>query len=221
MAFRALILDFDQTLVDSIRDFYTAYNLCLAKYGRPPLEWHVFLHDYRNDRLARFLPDSLQRSFWRDFLQIIGRIFDSCYLLPGAREAMLFAREHGFLVAVTTGRYAPLSSFHHWLSLLGIRSFVNAIVTRIEVPNSEGKLSIFVKAAEKLGVNPQNCIIVGDYVDDMQAASQLRALAIGVRTGYMDSKALKSAGAQLILDGIYQLPLILSRYSPEMQPSSF
>jgi len=215
MAFKALILDFDQTLVDSIRDFYAAYNLCLVKYGKPPIEWHIFLQDYRNDRLARFLPDRLQRNFWKDFLHIIGRIFDNCRLLPGSREALLFARGCSFLIAVTTGRYSPSTLFHYWLSLLGIKRLIDAAVTRAEVPTSEGKLPIFVKAAQKLGVDPQECVIVGDYLDDMQAASQLRAVAVGVLTGYMDSKALKSAGAQWVLDGIYQLPLVLSRYSPK------
>jgi len=54
-------------------------------------------------------------------------------------------------------------------------------------------------AAEKLGVEPQFCLMVGDTTVDMKAAKLAGMQAVGVLCGFGREKELKRAGADVIL----------------------
>jgi phosphoglycolate phosphatase len=58
-------------------------------------------------------------------------------------------------------------------------------------------------AADKLGVKPEQCIMVGDTSVDMRAGKAAGALAVGVRCGFGQGRDF--ADADLVLDTPEQL----------------
>jgi phosphoglycolate phosphatase-like HAD superfamily hydrolase len=66
-------------------------------------------------------------------------------------------------------------------------------------------------AASKLGVvNPENCVVLGDTVSDMEAAVAFGAgVRVGVLSGAHDSEALKAAGATAVIGSVADLPNLL------------
>ena len=60
-------------------------------------------------------------------------------------------------------------------------------------PNTE-QFEIALKA---LSINPQTTVIVGDSIVDMQSASELKAIAVGLPTGMSTLEQLKNNGANL------------------------
>jgi len=64
-------------------------------------------------------------------------------------------------------------------------------------------------AAEKLGVKPQACLMVGDTTVDIKAAKLAGMQAVGVLCGFGREKELKRAGADVILPATTDLLQII------------
>jgi phosphoglycolate phosphatase-like HAD superfamily hydrolase len=65
-------------------------------------------------------------------------------------------------------------------------------------------------AAEKLGVEPQFCLMVGDTTVDIKAAKLAGMQAVGVLCGFGRRGELERAGADLIVDSSVDLSILFS-----------
>jgi phosphoglycolate phosphatase-like HAD superfamily hydrolase len=59
---------------------------------------------------------------------------------------------------------------------------------------------LFIAAADKLGVDIQDSLIIGDSIWDLLAARRARALGVGFRSGGYGDDELKDAGAYRVYD---------------------
>ncbi|HVL25085.1 MAG TPA: HAD hydrolase-like protein, partial [Thermomicrobiales bacterium] len=59
---------------------------------------------------------------------------------------------------------------------------------------------LFIAAADKLGVDIEDSLIIGDSIWDLLAARRARALGIGVRSGGYGGDELREAGAYRVYD---------------------
>ena len=64
-------------------------------------------------------------------------------------------------------------------------------------------------AAEKMGIPPENCLMIGDTTVDIKAGKRAGAQTVGVLSGFGEKEELVRAGADLILDSAADLPEIL------------
>jgi len=69
-------------------------------------------------------------------------------------------------------------------------------------------------AAEKMGVKPHECLMVGDTTVDMRAGRSAGAQTVGVLCGFGEEKELKNMGANLILNNTHQLVDVLNGKQP-------
>ncbi|GAC1488511.1 MAG: hypothetical protein NVS1B1_05060 [Candidatus Limnocylindrales bacterium] len=69
------------------------------------------------------------------------------------------------------------------------------IVDSGDVSATKPEPDLFLRCAERLGVAPRECYVVGDAVWDIQAARRAGMLGIGVRTGGIAAADLITAGA--------------------------
>lgn len=98
-------------------------------------------------------------------------------LLPGAREALLQARELGLkvgLASVSKNAFTVLDS-------LKIRDLFDYVVDANTIKNGKPDPEIFLKAAENLGVAPEDCLGVEDSLAGLQSilSAGMRSLGIG------------------------------------------
>lgn len=70
----------------------------------------------------------------------------------------------------------------------------HALVTGSEIEHKKPAPDIFLKAAERLGVAPQECIVFEDAVNGVQAAKAAGARCVGVATSF-SADTLERAGA--------------------------
>jgi NagD protein len=70
-------------------------------------------------------------------------------------------------------------------------------------------------AAGRLGARPEDLVVVGDSVWDMQAAARVGAAAIGVATGGTSAPELHEAGAELTFQNLTALLEALQVARPE------
>jgi HAD superfamily hydrolase (TIGR01549 family) len=81
-----------------------------------------------------------------------------------------------------------------------LEKYFNVIVTSQTCRYTKPFPDPLLFAAEKLGVEPQSCLMVGDTTVDIKAAKLAGMQAVGVLCGFGRRGELERAGADLILD---------------------
>ena len=69
----------------------------------------------------------------------------------------------------------------------------------------------FEVALKGLGASPQNAVIVGDSVVDMQSAEELKVIAVGLPTGVSTMEQLMNNGANYIITSLSDLPTLIKK----------
>lgn len=98
--------------------------------------------------------------------------------LPGAIHFLTDCKSKGIKIALgSSSRNAPLI-----LDKLGISDMFDAIVDGNVVSESKPDPKVFLTAAEKLGLNPSECIVFEDAISGVQAAKTGGFFCVGIGT---------------------------------------
>jgi HAD superfamily hydrolase (TIGR01509 family) len=197
----AFLFDLDGTLIDSVYQHVIAWREALEAVGINLAVWKIHRRIGMSGglfvtALARELEGDLDRE---TLAQLPGlhaeayiRRFDSVRPLPGAVELLSALSEHGVRWAIATSgaeRYARLA-----LGLLDLPDDT-PLVTRDQVRYAKPDPDLFLTAADQIGVDIRNSMVVGDSVWDMLAAQRARALGIGLLSGGYGREELIYSGA--------------------------
>ena len=90
-----------------------------------------------------------------------------------------------------------------------LEKYFNVVVTSQSCRHTKPFPDPLLFAAEKLGVEPQFCLMVGDTTVDIKAAKLAGMQAVGVLCGFGREKELKRAGADVILPATTDLRQII------------
>lgn len=127
-------------------------------------------------------------------------------MVPGVRE--MLERLHGkYPMAVVSAR--DDKSTRAFLDQFGLSGYFQEIVTAITAEHTKPYPDPILYAAEKLGVAPGNCLMIGDTTVDMRAGVAAGAQTVGVLCGFGEQDELKRRGADLILDNTAELADVL------------
>jgi phosphoglycolate phosphatase-like HAD superfamily hydrolase len=83
----------------------------------------------------------------------------------------------------------------HNLTALGVDPNKIPVVTRDQVKYAKPDPDLFLTAAERLGVDIRDSLVLGDSIWDMIAAQRARALGVGLLSGGYGEDELERAGA--------------------------
>ena len=97
-------------------------------------------------------------------------------VLSGAREVLEFLRKHCIKTAV--GSASKNASMI--LEKTGLFPFLDAVVCGLDVTKSKPDPEVFLKAAQKLGEVPENCIVFEDADAGVEAAKRGKMFAFAV-----------------------------------------
>ncbi len=98
--------------------------------------------------------------------------------LPGVIELMNSLARNGFSLALASA--APMENIRLLTEGLGIDRLFQGIVSAEDVAEGKPNPQVFLLAAERLGVKPENCIVIEDAVAGVAAAKRagMRCLAV-------------------------------------------
>ncbi len=74
------------------------------------------------------------------------------------------------------------------------------VITRDLVERAKPDPDLFLAAARELGVDIEDCVVVGDSIWDLLAARRARALGVGLLSGGYGREELERAGAYRVYD---------------------
>ncbi len=126
----------------------------------------------------------------------------ACACVDGTADALKVLRSRGYLVGVVTNR--DRAEAEAILQGAGLANLVGTIITRQDSPRMKPHPMPVRLAAEKLGVKPEQCVMVGDTGVDILAGKGAGALAVGVRCGFGQDGDFREA--DLVLDKPADLP---------------
>jgi len=96
------------------------------------------------------------------------------------------------------------------IECIGVDSSVfNAIITGQDVEKKKPDPDIFLKAAEKAGFDPSECVVIEDAISGVKASKAANMTAVAVTTSF-SCEELMSAGADYVTSDLSNLENLLS-----------
>lgn len=98
--------------------------------------------------------------------------------VPGAVELIQELKRHGVKIGVASGSY--LHFINLVLGKLNLTPVFDAIASAEEVTNIKPAPDVFLLAAKRLGVAPENCVVIEDAVSGMTGAKRAGMKCVGL-----------------------------------------
>jgi HAD superfamily hydrolase (TIGR01509 family) len=198
---RALIFDLDGTLVDTVYAHVFAWQRALAEEGMPIDGWRIHRRVGMSGGLfARAVAREVGRELSADEVEDIqarhGVIFEELLPerrpLPGARELLATLRERGIVHGIATSGRRP--EIDRSLEAVGVGD-ETVVIDRGHVRRAKPEPDLFLACQAALGVEREECYVVGDAVWDLLAARRAGMLSVGLLSGGYGTDELLAAGA--------------------------
>ena len=182
---KAVIWDMDGVLADTAPFHLSAWQKVFQERG-VKFTKEDFRHSFgrRNDAIIRKTLgketsqeeiDAISGKKEASFRRRIGRNLKP---LPGVIKLITSLEEHGFKMALASS--APIENIQLLSTGLGIENRFQAIISDKDVTQGKPNPQGFLLAAQRLGVEPRNCIVIEDAVAGVAAAKRagMHCLAI-------------------------------------------
>lgn len=174
---KSIIFDVDGTLLDTEKIFMEGWRQAGAKFG------YNVTHEalMKTRAVAKAVAISVFRAccgedfpydtIWQERTKISEEIIEKStpeqLWKPGVREVLDQLTAKGYRMAVASSTRQELTRAH--LAHAGLLDYFQAVVTGDMVTNGKPAPDIFLLAAQKLGSEPKDCIVVGDTPADVFA----------------------------------------------------
>ena len=214
----AFLFDLDGTLVDSVYQHVLAWSEALEGCGFELAVWRIHRRVGMSGGLfASGLLRETGREVTSEQAEQLMRAHAAAYAqqvskvrpLPGTRDLLRYLTAMGIPWAIATS--GGTDSAEQTVRVLQIDPKV-PVVTRDKVSHAKPDPDLFLAAADRLKVQIENCLVVGDSVWDLLAAQRARALGVGLLSGGYGQDELERAGAYRV----YQDPFDLLQHLDEV-----
>ncbi|MEM1658935.1 MAG: HAD family hydrolase [Candidatus Jordarchaeales archaeon] len=209
---KAVIFDLDGTLIDTRERFFRLFNETLESFSLPQITRKTFEELYSKAALDDVIPENLRKTFWRHFLVRYGETSsNSDAPIPGIEETLKELREKGLLVCVVTGRVCSSQSVWSELEKHGLAKYIDVVCAKNQnVKDYYSKEEELLRALGEIGVKPNECVVVGDYLADVEAGKKVGAFTVAVLSGGVKREVLELVKPDAILESARELPKLLN-----------
>ena len=199
---RAFIFDMDGTLVDNMKFHTEAWRKMLAE-NDVEMDAEEFLVKTAGKTNREIIPNIFRDVTPARLAELSDRkesLYRELFLehrrpVEGSVEFLSATREIGIAMAVATA--APLENVEFILDGLDLRRFFPVVTTASDITNGKPDPEIFLRSAEKLGVEPRNCLVFEDALNGFEAAVRAGMRSVGITT-------VNSAEEILALDSVVE-----------------
>ena len=182
---QAVIFDMDGVIFDSER-LYLEYEKKIAQAHQIRNEEEVARkcigvteEETRRIHMEAHGPDFPYDTFRCEIMaEFAKRAEKSIPLKPGVFELLLFLQKKNLPIAIASSTQTRI--VREELTDAGIITFFQHIVGGDQAGRSKPAPDIFLKAAEKLAQNPQNCLVIEDSYNGIRAAHAAEMMPIMV-----------------------------------------
>jgi phosphoglycolate phosphatase len=219
----AVLFDLDGTLLDTAADIAEALNRALAERGWPPIapgevrrmigRGSPMLMERASAFLGRELDEAAKTEMLERFFHHYGFLDESgefnAVPYPGAAGCLRALREAGLRSAVVTNKHERFAT--GLLKALGLRDWVDCVVGGDSCPRRKPDPAPLLFACEQLGAAPTRALMVGDSINDVQAARGAGIPVICVPYGYNEGADPRLLPCDGFVESLADLPGLLTK----------
>ncbi len=204
MAVKALLLDLDGTILNTLDDLCDSVNFALSAHGHPTRtksEIRAIVGNGVINLITRSLPEGVSQKEFEECLATYKEHYEvnktnKTAPYRGISEALSALRAAGYKLAIVSNKHAEAVEGLYNLFFADVADF--ALGNSSDIPKKPAPGMVFA-AAQKLGVTPDECVFVGDSEVDFQTAQNAGIPCISVTWGFRDEDILRDAGATLFV----------------------
>jgi len=209
---KAVMIDLDGTLVDSIPDLAAAANGMLREMGRPELPAEVirtFVGKGIPNLVARSLTGDLDGTVPQDVLERAMPIYERWYtavngrhstIYPGVMDGLDALRKARFPLACVTNKSGRFTTA--LLECLDLAPYFTQVVAGDTLPQKKPDPAQLLHACRGFDVAPRDMLLIGDSVNDAQAARAAGCPVFCVPYGYNEGRDVRVLDVDSIVDSL-------------------
>jgi phosphoglycolate phosphatase len=218
---KAVMIDLDGTLADTIPDLAVATNMMLRELGRAPLDERLirtFVGKGIPNLVGRALSGSLEARAPEELLARAMPIYERCYaevngtrstLYPGVMEGLESLRAARFPLACVTNKSARFTI--PLLEYLGLAPFFSQVVAGDTLPQKKPDPAPLLHACGNFGLAPADMLVIGDSVNDAQAARAAGCPVFCVSYGYNEGRDVRELDVDAIVETLAEAAQLIRR----------
>ena len=208
---RAVLFDFDGTLIDSFPAIAASVNHVRSLRGLAPLSvpevtrhvgrgaWYLLRHTVEGGELEANV------AAYREHHPSVLR--DLTRLLPGAKEALEALKARGVRLGLCSNK--PVEFSRRLVQYLGVAELLDVVLGPEDVARPKPAPDMLLEAMRRLGCRPDEVLYVGDMTVDIETARAARARVWVVATGTDSAEVLDAARPDRRLAGLADLAGLL------------
>ena len=181
---KCLIFDCDGTLVDSEYLCNLGLEIQLRDYGIESSA-HTMMEKYRGGKLAEILQSIekehnilLKESFVSEYRELVNELFEN--ELNPCEGVLKFLSQNTLSICVASS--GPTKKINKALEITGLKKyFGDNIFSSYEINSWKPDPDIFLYAAKRMGMDPDECLIIEDSLKGIESG-----LAAGMKTILFD-----------------------------------
>ena len=211
VALKAVLLDLDGTLLDTVGDIATAANMMRASFGFAPLD-PVLIKTYVGKGIANLVARTLHdavgevgptalkvavANFERQYDKCFG---DTSIPFPGVVDGLGALRDKGFRLGCVTNKAGKFT-----LPLLeksGLKHYFELILSGDSLPERKPHPMPLQHAAAFFDCETAELLLIGDSVNDAEAARAAGCPVFIVPYGYNEGQELRGLDCDAFIDEV-------------------
>lgn len=208
---KAVIFDLDGLLIDSEPSWAEADKKLLGKRGYTPTDGlfvrrmgtgnkqtiEIYKNEFGINEQTQDLSDERLDLFYK-YLE------SNLVLMDGAYDLIKKLFNDGKQLAIATSG-SHKDKIDNIIKILGVESFFSVIITGQDIVNNKPAPDIFILAAKKLNVLPNECLVLEDAPNGVVAGKAARMVAYGVNKDSEIAQELKNAGADEVFSSLSEI----------------
>lgn len=213
--FKAILFDLDGTLVDSLPDIIAAVRLTEQELGlssNTDEQIRDWIGNGAKVLIRRVVTgeaeQQLSESQWQQAFDVFMRHYAEqgtklTKLYDGVEHLLQTLQQRGMPMALVTNK--PKAITVELIRILQIDQYFDVVLGAGDVPNNKPAPDMLLLAAERLGIQVQDCLMVGDSSNDVKAARNADMLVAAVRGGYNHGEPIEQSDPDWVLDNLSEL----------------
>jgi len=222
--FTTALFDLDGTLFDTLADLAAATNAMRAEFGLPPLA-RALIGTYIGKGAAKLIARALagpegrlvtqaEREdafalFRQHYLAHNGK---AAVLYPGVREGLQTFHAMGLKLGIVTNKLAQFTP--PLLEQAGVAALFSCVVCGDTCARAKPDPMPVLHACQVLNAEPGQTVMIGDSINDTQAARAAGVAVLAVSYGYNEGQDVHTLDADAIVPSIVDA----ARWVAQRQP---
>ncbi len=187
----AAIFDMDGTLIDNTPFHFKSWQALFKKYGKGELSKQTYYTEISGvpvmDTIRRVFGEGRDEEQLKALLNEKEELYRQLYapfLAPinGLENFLTGLKNTGVKMAMATS--ATVEDIDFIMNQIPIRGDFDAIVNSTMVSKPKPNPQIFLKAAEKLNMPPEKCVVFEDSLAGIKAANSAGMKVVAITTGH-------------------------------------